>query len=352
MKMLKIKRLLLVGVLAVLAIFIGGLIAIAGDVPGKINYQARLTDSSGNAITDDIHDLRFTVMDAATAGSAVGSVDTQQNVTTTSAGLVNLQLNFPASSFTGSGARYLKVEVGNGAAGADTVWEELLIGGVGGTRQQLVSVPYAFGGGFVCGTPVQDIQGNTYSTVQIGNQCWMANNYRCTVNANGSAVNGTGAAATTPPAAYTGAGTMEGLLYNWQDAMNGSTTAGAQGICPSGWHIPTDVEWCTLTQYVDATVSCSSTTWSGTDCGTKLKSMIAIASTASNGTNTLGFNGLLTGYRGTDGTFGNRGAYALLWSSAEGAAGAWARYLNSAEARVSRSDYNKANGFSVRCLKD
>ena len=60
----------------------------------------------------------------------------------------------------------------------------------------------------------------------------------------------------------------------------------------------------------------------------------------------------LTGNRNTDGTFNNRGTNTNLWSSTEGTTGAWKRNLNSTEARVNRNDNNKANGFSVRCLKD
>ncbi len=61
--------------------------------------------------------------------------------------------------------------------------------------------------------------------------------------------------------------------------------------------------------------------------------------------------GVLAGYRNTNGSFNNRGAYANLWSSTENGSNAWNRNLNSGNATVNRNNNNKANGFSVRCLK-
>jgi len=138
MKFIK-SSLMAAAILAVLAVFIGVLPAMAGDVPAKVNYQARLTDSSGVPIDSLLHDLRFTVMDADTT-TIMGGPYTYMDVTINN-GLVNLQVALTASNFSASGARYLKVEVGNGDGTdptLDSVFEELL------PRQQLVSVPYAF----------------------------------------------------------------------------------------------------------------------------------------------------------------------------------------------------------------
>ncbi len=78
--------------------------------------------------------------------------------------------------------------------------------------------------------------------------------------------------------------------------MQYTTQQGTQGICPNGWHIPTDAEWCTLTQFIDPTVNCSTTGSSGTDVGTKMKSTTGWNS-GGNGTNTSGFTALPGGYR-------------------------------------------------------
>jgi len=135
----------------------------------------------------------------------------------------------------------------------------------------------------------------------------------------------------------------DGGLYQWNQAMCGSTTPGVQGICPAGWHIATDAEWCTLENYVDSgDVSCTDTGWRGTDCGTKLKPG-----------GTSGFEGNLAGYRFTDGTFNLRGTYGYFWTSSQySEAASWNRDLGSDDATVGRDSYDKAYGFSVRCLKD
>lgn len=64
------------------------------------------------------------------------------------------------------------------------------------------------------------------------------------------------------------------------------------------------------------------------------------------------FQALLAGNRNTNGSFNNRGTNANFWSSTESGSNAWNRNLNSNEARVNRNTNNKANGFSVRCVKD
>lgn len=127
------KEVLAVVILAISIIFTGGPPAIAEEVPTKFNYQAYLTDSGGTAINDSVHDFEFTVMDAATAGNAVGPTVTYLDQTVTS-GRVNIQVALPPASFAGSAARYLKMRIcTNGVS-----WEELT------PRQQIVSVPYAY----------------------------------------------------------------------------------------------------------------------------------------------------------------------------------------------------------------
>jgi uncharacterized protein (TIGR02145 family) len=125
--------------------------------------------------------------------------------------------------------------------------------------------------------------------------------------------------------------------------MQYSTTGGAQGICPTGWHLPTDWEWKVLEMGLGMTLTeADSTGWRGTDQGTQLKS--------GGGS---GFQALLAGLRGADGSFGYRGANAGFWSSTESSGStAWGRFLGSSEARVYLNTYGKALGFSVRCVKD
>jgi len=131
-----------------------------------------------------------------------------------------------------------------------------------------------------------------------------------------------------------------GGLYQWDEAMQYVTTAGAQGICPTGSHIPSDNDWKILEVQLGMTqAQADATGWRGTDQGTQLKL---------NGTS--GLNMPLAGYRYTDGSFNSLASYAHLWSSSESSTSAWVRYLNSGNATVNRYTNDKAYGFSVRCL--
>lgn len=142
----------------------------------------------------------------------------------------------------------------------------------------------------------------------------------------------------------------EGLLYQWSAAMNGSTTAGAQGICPAGWHVPTHDEWTTMERAINGSTAfpydTTTTGWLGTDEGSKL-SLLTL-----NGTNSTGFTGLMPGYRYADGTYYARSADAGIWSSSPSGASAWFRYLHTSYATVHRDTHSKTYGFSVRCLKN
>jgi uncharacterized protein (TIGR02145 family) len=140
----------------------------------------------------------------------------------------------------------------------------------------------------------------------------------------------------------------DGGLYQWNEAMQYSTTPGARGICPSGWHIPTHDQLTTMERNICTSGSCatdfpydtSTTGYRGTNEGTKLKP---------NGTSALEVN--LAGYS-LGGSFVSRGTLGVLWSSSESGAYAWCRYVASGSAQVGRSADGKSSGFSVRCLKD
>ncbi len=124
--------------------------------------------------------------------------------------------------------------------------------------------------------------------------------------------------------------------------MQYSTTEGVQGICPDGWHIPTDTEWKTLEMELGMTqAEADGTGLRGTDQGIQLKSG-----------GTSGFEALLAGNRNTNGSFSSRGANDFFWSSTESGSSAGLRGLRSGDAHVGRGTITKAFGFSVRCVKD
>ena len=109
-----------------------------------------------------------------------------------------------------------------------------------------------------------DIDSNVYNTVQIGNQCWMRENLRTTRYANGGVIpfSTYASASSASTASYRYAPdenesnvSTYGYLYNWRAVMNGASSSnanpsGVQGVCPNGWHVPSDAEWAQLLNHV------------------------------------------------------------------------------------------------------
>ena len=212
---------------------------------------------------------------------------------------------------------------------------------------------------FSCGDALVDSRdGQSYTTVQIGSQCWMVENLNI-----GTMVNGI--------SNQTDNGTIEkycyndntsncdtyGGLYQWDEAMQYVTTAGTQGICPTGWHLPTDDEYKTLEMELGMSSSeANYTGYRGTDEGSKLAGNEPLWTDGNLDQNanfgTSGFTALPAGYRTTSGSFYSLTFGTYFWSSSECGSGAWHRYLYYSFTEVGRDGYGKANGFSVRCLRD
>ncbi len=207
-----------------------------------------------------------------------------------------------------------------------------------------------------CGNPIVDFRdGQSYATVQIGTQCWMAENLNIgtMINSSSSQINN---------------GTIEkycfsdntsncdtyGGLYQWNEAMQYVTTTGTQGICPDGWHFPTDDEWKTMEMYLGMSqTEADATGWRGTDEGGKLKEAgTAHWNTATGATNSSGFTGLPGGYWYSGGLFLNLTYQAHFWTSNENGSYAWSRALFYSNAQIDHSSFHKNYGFSVRCIKD
>lgn len=109
-----------------------------------------------------------------------------------------------------------------------------------------------------CGT-VKDYDGNVYQTVKLGEQCWMAQNLRVTHYADGTPLKFAPSDASAPCYFIPGNGadnvTRMGLLYTWYTALNSTTPtenvpSGVQGVCPDGWHLPSNFEWMGLEDYL------------------------------------------------------------------------------------------------------
>jgi len=210
-----------------------------------------------------------------------------------------------------------------------------------------------------CGDPVS-YQGYDYATVLIGDQCWFAENLRNENYDNGDAIpaglsDSEWSSTTSGATAVYGEGSSTcstgtpdgdacdevwslneyGRLYNWYAVDD------ARGLCPSGWHVPTDEEWTVMTDGLGG----------ASVAGGEMKTTYGW-NTGSNGTNSSGFSGLPGGYRIFNGNFSNAGYYGSWWSSSPNGSYAWYRGLDYGNESVDRDDTNQRFGFSVRCVRD
>jgi uncharacterized protein (TIGR02145 family) len=143
-------------------------------------------------------------------------------------------------------------------------------------------------------------------------------------------------------------------------------SSGRQGICPAGYHVPTDLEWSRYEYCVENNISPTGTTplatfqnttwWRGSTTpgigpGDKMK--VTSSNTPSwDGTNTSGFSALPAGYA-VGGLFDYLGTNAYFWSATENnSSGAWRRFLAAGSSQSYRNSSNKSGGFSVRCLQN
>ena len=209
------------------------------------------------------------------------------------------------------------------------------------------------------GTLTVSYAGKTYNTVQIGTQCWLKENLDVGTMVQGNQN-------------QTNNGTIEkycydnnpsncviyGGLYQWAEVVqykNGATNStlpnpafigNVQGICPSGWHIPTDAELQTLVDitvsYIGPTLRINSNVLKATNQGTG----------QGIGTNTSGFSALLSGDRWHDGGFYNLGDYTGFWSSTSYTDNAGIIGLSGSDADISGGSGLKIWGQCVRCLMD
>lgn len=200
-----------------------------------------------------------------------------------------------------------------------------------------------------CPPSVTDIDGNTYATVQIGSQCWMKENLRVTRNAAGGGI--TRFCLDNDPANCT---TLGGL-YQWATAMNGAVSSNAipsnvRGICPDGWHLPSDAELCIFEAFLGIENPCATTGNRGAPVGEQLKA----APPVWNGTDLHGFTMLNTRFRNSIGGFPTPEA-GIIWTSTENAANmdnAWFRSVADDNDDVRRFTNAKLVSYPVRCIKD
>lgn len=213
---------------------------------------------------------------------------------------------------------------------------------------------------------VTDIDNNTYKTVKIGSQWWMAENLKTKTYRNGMPIT---------KSAITDADTVwmktqkgmccsyfnddsnipqYGLLYNWY------AIADTSGIAPAGWHVPSDEEWKQLEEYLGMSAGdADAVNWRGADIAGKMKVKSPLGWTQY-GTiwsgNESGFAAIGSCCRLFSGQWGDPGLQStgFWWSSAEHPADkeAWYRYLDYKKTNVFRYHGSKNYGMSIRCVKD
>jgi len=202
-------------------------------------------------------------------------------------------------------------------------------------------------GEFTCGYPFNDIRdGQVYNTILIGEQCWMEENLNIgTMISNIDDQTNNGIIEKYCYGSNSDNCDEYGGLYQWNEMMQYTTTPGMQGICPAGWHLPTDGEWTILTDFLGG----------NNVAGGKMKEMGTTHWNPPNtgATNESVFSGLPGGLRDNYCFYVNVGDYGYWWSSSESSsADAWKLMLSYDNAEASRFNHYKERGVSVRCLRD
>lgn len=197
---------------------------------------------------------------------------------------------------------------------------------------------------------VYDADSNSYTTVLVGTQCWLRQNLNVGVY---------------KPSIYSGDTHSDvnqdtivekycfkndtnycneyGGLYDWDEMMAYTVTQGSKGICPTGWHVPSDADW----KVLETTLGLSptmvdSTGYRGFYQGQKLLK--------NSGTN---YDALYAGFRFLNGSFSHVNYYASFWtSSMRNDSTAWYRGVTSGNPQIHRESFGFERGFAVRCLKN
>jgi uncharacterized protein (TIGR02145 family) len=401
--------------LATILLFTLLTVSLFSQAPALIPYQAIARDAVGQPLANTAINARFTIHDNSATGTSVWQEI--QTVNTNTLGLFTAQLgsSIALSVNWGSGAKFMQVEIdlGNGFIDMGT--------------QQMLSVPYALhsgssaiasngfsnisatgdtlfltngsyiivpgiseannnGGGTSIGSTLHtcgaanvhnpnltygsmaDQEGNTYKTIVIGTQEWMAENLNTSIYRNGDAIptglsNSQWSSTTQGAWAYYNNDASYvcpyGKLYNWYAYVD------ARGLCPTGWHVPSDGEWNLLVKYLDpgADTTCDGCAQS-TIAGAIMKSAGTIEggdgywlywNPSVEGTNSSGFSALPGGYRYTAGDYINMGYVGYWWSSTQfDSDNPWYRSLGSSTTGVYRINSNATTqvGCGVRCLRD
>ncbi len=373
--------------------------SVAG-VPGKINYQGAAVDFAGKPMKNQTIALKLSVLDSSSSGAAA-YMETHSTPTNGS-GLFSLQIGggtavtgtFDSIPWANGRNKYLKTEVQQNGTWVNLGTSQLvsvpyaLVSGVAKRAEEanflrdslgnayqiktvngqptLVSAPgnVSTPGTFACGQAVT-YAGESYPTVQIGTQCWFQKNVNAgtmVLGANDQTNNGI-----LEKYCYnndTVNCTIYGGLYQWAEAVqyqNGASnttspspafSGNVKGICPTGWHVPSDGEWCTLATFLVSTVNCNAK--NTTNFAVQASQLMSSNNWINNsGTGNSLFNSFGTGYRSLIGGFDQINISTHFWSNTNSSINSdyFTLYKNPGDGLT--FSFNAKNfGLSVRCLKD
>ncbi|MFN5296092.1 MAG: fibrobacter succinogenes major paralogous domain-containing protein [Flavobacteriales bacterium] len=363
------------------------------QAPALIPYQAIARNTAGEPLASSTLNARFTIHDGTATGTSVWQE--LQTVSTSALGLFTVQLGSSVPLTTvnwANGAKFMQVEIDLGSGFVDI-----------GT-QQLLSVPYALHAGSVhldvsstgdtlfvgdgsfvivpgiseansfttgttlhtCGAPnvhnpdltygtMTDQEGNVYKTIAIGTQVWMAENLNTSIYRNGDIVAMGMNELDFPNSSSPQIGAWihynndltnmcpYGKLYNWHACMD------IRGICPVGWHIPSDAEWTILSDYLGGAYA----------AGGKMKSIGVLESESGlwfspnvEATNVSGFSALPGGLA-IQTEMVDLGLWGYWWSTTvSDLYGSLGRSLDNLTGYLDSYYANNQIGLSVRCLRD
>jgi len=249
---------------------------------------------------------------------------------------------------SGQGTTQIGVTVGGvGSNGLITV---KAINSCGESNSSTLSVTVSDPSVFNCGQDFTDTRdGQVYGTVVINDRCWMKKNMNYSGHTHGESF----CYGNNPNNCN-----IFGRLYTFRAATDGQghsslSPSGLQGICPDGWHLPSDLEWYQMENFVDNTInSPTATGWRGLNGGTKLKTNLYWEEGI--GTNNYGFTALPGGRRSNIGDFSGLGMQAWFWTSSihVDIINAWPRILYANEPGIwRRPNTHYDNAMSVRCVR-
>jgi uncharacterized protein (TIGR02145 family) len=328
------------------------------QAPDAFKYQSMLRNADGSAMANVDVSIRISILEGDFSGPTVYSE--LHAVTTNDFGIINLTIG-EGTDQTGSistidwsaHSYFIKIEMDE-TGGTDYTLS---------STSQLLSVPYAlyaaragnvdslFSLIQLLQNGVTDYDGNHYNTKMIGDQIWMTENLKTTHYSNGDSIGTTYpfdldiSGESTPEYQWAYGGDEESMVPTYGRLYTWYTVNDERGVCPSGWHVPSDDEWTTLTDYLGGNEI----------AGGKMKETGTVHWDAPNtdADNSSGFTGLPGGNRLITGSYANLGVIGMWWTSTESNANnAWRRYLHYANSSVARQNLDKKNAFSIRCTRD